>query len=169
MSRAGAQAPGYARLAMKSRLLALAATVLCALVAVSLGAGSGRSETYGFKASLDARQEVPPQRVKVPAATGTFAGTLTLGAARSRIAWTLTFSRLSGRAVQADIRLGALGRSGPIAVRLCRICRSAMHGTATVTASTVSAIRGGRAYVNVATSKNPKGEIRGQIRLIQGG
>lgn len=151
-------------------LLSLTATVLGALIVASLGVGASRSETFGLKAVLDARQEAPRQAVKVPAARGTFSGTLTSRSRGStgKIAWRLSFTHLSGRALQAHIHLGKLGKAGPIAVTLCAPCRSNMRGTTRVAARVVRAIKSGSAYVNVHTRKNPNGEIRGQIRLIQG-
>ena len=39
----------------------------------------------------------------------------------------------------------------------------ATHGTLTLTASQLDAMLRGRAYVNVHTTRNTRGEIRGQI------
>lgn len=153
---------------MRTRLPRLTAVGLAAFTVAGVATGARHSNTFGLKAPLDARQEVPPQTVKVRAARGTFTGTLTVTASRTTVAWSLTFSHLSGRALGADIHRGALGKSGPIAVRLCRPCRSGTRGKATLAAKAIRAIKTGRAYVNVATRKNPNGEIRGQIRLIQG-
>jgi hypothetical protein len=155
--------------AVRKPLLSLTAAVLGALSVVSLVLGARGSETFGLKAVPDARQEVPRQAVKVPAARGTFSGTLTsTRGSTAKIAWQITFTHLSGRALQAHIHLGKLGKAGPIAVTLCAPCRSSMRGTVRVTARVVRAIKGGSAYVNVHTKKNPNGEIRGQIRLIRG-
>jgi hypothetical protein len=148
--------------------LSLAVAVLFAPVAASLGVAATLSETFGVKASLDAAQEVPRQTVRVPAARGTFSGSLTTGSSRSRLAWRLTFRDLSGRALQGHVHIGRLGKTGPIALGLCAPCRSGMGGTTRLTASQANAIRAGRAYVNIHTKKNPQGEIRGQIRLIRG-
>jgi CHRD domain len=143
---------------------AIAAVVcLCALATPSSGAGA---DTYGFRAPLDAGQVVPGQLVAAPAAVGTFTGTLTLD---GKIEWTLRFSHLSSRAVRAHVHLGALGKSGPVVQRVCRPCRTPAEGSARVSASVIRAIQGGRAYVDVHTRKNPTGEIRGQIRVVQGG
>jgi hypothetical protein len=124
--------------------------------------------TFGLKAVLDARQEVPPQAVKVPAARGTFSGALTSAGSTGKIVWRLTFTRLSGRALHADIHLGKFGKTGAITVTLCAPCRSNVHGTDRVSAKVVRAIKSGSTYIDLRTRKNPSGEIRGQIRLIQG-
>jgi len=153
---------------MRKSLLSLMAIVLGALIVASLSVGASRSETFGLKAALDARQEVPRQAVKVPAARGTFSGTLTARGSTAKIAWRLIFTHLSGRALQAHIHRGKLGKAGPISVTLCAPCRSGLRGTVKVTPRVVRAIKSGAAYLNVHTRKNPNGEIRGQIRLIQG-
>lgn len=142
--------------------------MLGALIVVSLGAGASYTETFGVKAVLDARQEVPRQGVKVPAARGVFSGTLSSSGATGKIAWRLTFTHLSGRALQSNIHIGKLGKKGPVALTLCAPCHSNMRGTTRVTTKVIRAIRNGSAYVNLPTQKNPNGEIRGQIRLIQG-
>jgi CHRD domain len=113
-----------------------------------------------LKASLNARQEVPKQAVKAPAATGAFTGTLT----GRKLTWSLSFRKLTGRAMAAHIHLGRPGKAGPVAVPLCGPCRSGAKGSATLTAAQVKAVLGGGTYVNVHTAKNPSGEIRGPLR-----
>ncbi len=110
-------------------------------------------------ATLNARQEVPKQTVKAPAAGGSFTGTLT----GTKLAWSLTFRKLTGRALAAHIHLGKPGKAGPVAVPLCGPCAPGAKGTATLTAAQVTAILGGGTYVNVHTAKNPAGEIRGRL------
>jgi hypothetical protein len=113
-----------------------------------------------LRASLNARQEVPKQAVKAPAATGSFSGTLT----GRRLTWSLMYRRLTGPAKAAHIHLGRPGKAGPVAVPLCGPCRSGARGSATLTAVQVKAVLGGGTYVNVHTAKNPNGEIRGSLR-----
>ncbi len=113
-----------------------------------------------LRANLSAAQEVPKQVVKAPAATGTFTGTLT----GTKLAWSLTYRKLTGRATAAHIHLGKPGKAGPVAVPLCGPCTPGMKGTATLTAAQVTAVLGGGTYVNVHTAKNPAGEIRGGLR-----
>ena len=51
---------------------------------------------------------------------------------------------------------------------LCgNVCKSPKSGRATLTAAQLKAIRSGGAYVNVHTTKNPNGEIRGQIAVTK--
>jgi CHRD domain len=117
------------------------------------------SKPVHLRASLNARQEVPKQAVKAPAASGSFTGTLT----GTKLTWSLSFRKLTGRATAAHIHLGRPGKAGPVAVPLCGPCRSGAKGSATLTAAQVKAVLGGGTYVNVHTAKNPAGEIRGPL------
>jgi hypothetical protein len=79
--------------------------------------------------------------------------------------WKLTFSKLSGAATAAHIHKGKAGVAGPVVVPLCGPCRSGQTGKATISKSVVSALEAGNAYVNVHTTKNANGEIRGQVKV----
>ena len=122
--------------------------------------------TAGVATALTSRQEVPKPKGNVKRATGTFAGTVVKLGTTGTISWRLRFSKLTGRAIAAHIHIGSLGRAGPVAIALCGPCRNGQRGTANLTAATLAALESGRAYVNVHTSKNPGGEIRGQIRAV---
>jgi CHRD domain-containing protein len=144
--------------------------LLIAVVGVLATAAHGteRTLTFGFKASLDARQQIPKQAVPTPLARGTLSGALVVTGSSGRLTWRLTLADLSGAARRADIHLAKLERRGPAAVTLCHPCRSGTHGTARMTTKVVEAIRKGGAYVEVETKKNPSGEIRGQLRVLTG-
>jgi hypothetical protein len=124
------------------------------------------SPTASIRTTLRAAQERPKPKGKVGRARGTFTATVTKQGSSATIAWRLTFSRLTGRAVAAHIHTGARGRTGPVVVPLCAPCRSGVRGTANVNASVLNALEAGRAYVNVHTRRNPAGEIRGQIGAV---
>ena len=115
---------------------------------------------------LNARQEVPRPKGNANRARGSFTATVTKTGTTGSIAWRLTFSKLTGRASAAHIHIGAAGRSGPVAVPLCGPCGSGVRKTATLQPSVLTALEAGRAYVNIHTSRNPAGEIRGQIRAV---
>jgi hypothetical protein len=118
------------------------------------------------RTALRAAQERPKPKGNVRRAKGTFTATITKSGTSGVIAWRLTFSKLTGRAVAAHIHSGVRGKAGPVIVPLCAPCRSGAHGRATVSASVLDALEAGRAYVNVHTRKNPLGEIRGQISAV---
>jgi hypothetical protein len=117
-------------------------------------------------ATLTAGQEVPrPKGVR--GATGRFTATVTSTGVGATIVWRLTFSRLTGRAIAAHIHLGVPGRAGGVLVALCAPCRSGAQGTLNVDGQPArKAILSGETYVNVHTTKNPAGEVRGQIRRL---
>jgi hypothetical protein len=118
------------------------------------------------RGSLSARQEVPKPKRTLRGARGTFSGTLTKSGTTARLAWRLTFARLTGRAVAAHIHVAPRGRPGPVALPLCGPCRNGARGTATASASLLNAIEAGRAYVNVHTRRNAAGEIRAQLPAV---
>jgi Cu/Zn superoxide dismutase len=122
--------------------------------------------TAAATTALTARQEVPKPKGKVGRARGSFTATVTKSDTSATLAWRLTFSRLTGRAVAAHIHIGARGRSGPVSVPLCAPCRSGSGRTVTLSPAALSALESGRAYVNVHTPRNPAGEIRGQINPL---
>ncbi|HWJ31859.1 MAG TPA: CHRD domain-containing protein [Gaiellaceae bacterium] len=90
---------------------------------------------------------------------GTFTGDIT----GRKLKFTLKFSGLTGPASAAHIHMGAKGVSGPVVVPLCGPCKSPLSKTVSLSASVISAIKKGKAYVNVHTAKYPAGEIRGQL------
>ena len=133
------------------------------------GAGEIRGQlavTASARTGLVARQEVPRPKGKANRARGTFTATVTASGATGRMAWRLTFSRLTGRALAAHVHVGARGKAGPVAIPLCGPCRSGVRGTATLPAPVIAALEAGRAYVNVHTKRNPGGEIRGQLPAL---
>jgi hypothetical protein len=122
--------------------------------------------TASARTALVARQEVPRPKGRANRARGTFTATVTVTGASGRIAWQLTFARLTGRALAAHVHVGARGKAGPVAIPLCGPCRSGARGTATVPTAVLAALETGRAYVNVHTRRNPAGEIRGQLPAL---
>jgi len=122
--------------------------------------------TAGVRTALTARQEVPRPKGRANRARGAFTATVTRSGTSGAIAWRLTFSRLTGRAIAAHVHIGARGRAGGVALPLCGPCRSGVRGTANVNAALLAALEAGRAYVNVHTRRNPAGEIRGQLPQV---
>ncbi|HEY7603932.1 MAG TPA: CHRD domain-containing protein [Gaiellaceae bacterium] len=139
-------------------LLAIAALVGAGLFVAGLGLASSDSLPTKLSARLTAGAERP-----TPKATGVPSGRFTATLAGSLLAWRLTFSGLTGKAVAAHVHLGRTGVSGPVVVPLCGPCRPAAHGAVQVSAKVRLALLARSAYVNVHTAKNPAGEIRGQV------
>ena len=139
----------------------VAAFAALAIACVALAGAAGAAATAGTKVSakLTTKAEVPaPKGAK---GSGSFTGTLT----GSKLVWKLTWGTLSGPANAAHIHLGKAGKAGNVAVPLCAgaTCKSGVHGTVTLKAAVLKALKAGGTYVNVHTAKNPAGEIRGQI------
>jgi hypothetical protein len=88
-----------------------------------------------------------------------FKGTLT----GNKLKWRLTFAKLTGPATAAHIHLGRKGTSGNVLIPLCAPCKSGVTGTATISAAVAKDFKKHLLYVNVHTTKNPAGEIRGQL------
>ncbi len=141
--------------------------VLLVALAVLLSASyaSGRSSagpTYTLSATLNAAQEVPHAKGAMSGATGHFTATLANGTLR----WHLTFSHLTGRATASHVHVGVKGKSGAVLVSLCGPCKSGASGVAKLAnPAAFSLEKHGANYVNVHTSKNPNGEIRGQLTV----
>ena len=153
---------------MRTRVLQVSTAALAVALVSAAGAGA-RAEATQIKlaTTLNASQETPATTGDVSAARGTFAATVTRTAEGATVAWTLTFSGLTGPAAAAHIHTGARGVAGPVSVALCGPCESGVAGTATVTdAAVLAAIQNGGAYVNVHTATNKAGEIRGQLGVV---
>lgn len=126
------------------------------------------SKTYVLKATLDTRHEVPAPK-NASGARGVFTAKLTVAGKKSSFVWQLSFKNLSGRATAAHVHFGVVGKAGPVVLPLCGPCLVGAHGSYNgayvATATFLKAILHGGAYANVHTKKNPRGEIRGQIKV----
>jgi len=122
------------------------------------------TSTYTYSAKLGLKGEVPKPNAPAKAA-GSFSATVRDNGSKATVRWTLTFRRLSGKAMAAHIHLGLPGVSGPVILPLCGPCKTGAHGRGTLTHDQAEMLEKGRGYVNVHTAKNQGGEIRGQLRL----
>jgi hypothetical protein len=154
--------------------------IVWALVAgVGLYYANAAAMPMKISATLSGSGEVPPKQTM---GTGSFQGTIAPG--NKSISYRLTFSHLTTRVTMAHIHIGARGVNGPVVVWFCggggRPSCPAWGGTVTgtITPRNVLAVGGlkagdlaglvklmsaGSTYANVHTTKNPAGEIRGQI------
>ena len=143
---------------------------------VSMGAGiaalvvvgaalAAATDTYSYRATLGPKGEVPAPTAPAKEA-GVFTATVTEKKGKASIRWTLTFRRLSGKAVAAHIHKGAAGVAGPVVVPLCAPCRNGQNGRQAISEDLAAALEHGGYYVNVHTAKNAGGEVRGQLKLV---
>jgi hypothetical protein len=120
------------------------------------------AQSTSLVASLTVGQEVPRPAIAGVGASGRLRATLS-----GRILhWRLTFVHLSGPVTAGVIHRGARGHVGPRIARICGRCTSPRSGVLYLTQAQATDMRAGRTYVNVATTRNPHGEIRGQIRRL---
>jgi hypothetical protein len=145
------------------------AAAIAAAIAISLVAGraSAGSATHVLKASLD--KKALPSVKDAGGASGTLTGKLTIAGKKSSFVWSLTFHHLSGTATRASIYFGTGSKAGTLALPLCVKCQAptahgAYIGPYVANATFVHKVLHGGAYVVVVTKKNPRGEIRGQIK-----
>jgi hypothetical protein len=142
-------------------------------IVAACGDDGPSSEATSFTATLSGANEVP-------AVTTTATGNATLSVSGAEITYTVNVTNLSN-AVVAHIHVAPAGQNGPVRLNLCGTgdpqpaCTSGTAVLATGTNGTtvgtpaitfdslLSAMRTGGAYVNVHTSANPGGEIRGQV------
>lgn len=133
-----------------------------------------------FVAQLSGAEEVPPVMTDA-SGSAVFA----LNEQEDRLAFDLVVSDIRN-VTAAHIHLGRRGENGPIVAFLFGpvpggVTRTGRLASGTITAADlvgplegadfgalVTAMREGRAYVNVHTVAHPDGEIRGQIRPASG-
>ncbi len=133
-------------------------------------------DTMWYRVDMDSATVVP--RAAAPkTARGFFAAKLVIVKWRplATLAWRLELSGLSSpstsRAVEAHIHTGRPGTVGPEVIRLCGPCEPHARGSTTLPAALARQISGSnfwpggpeRAYVDVHTRRNPRGEIRGSL------
>jgi hypothetical protein len=154
------------------RILKIAVAALLPIVP-ACGDDEPAGPATSFTATLSGANEVP-------AVTTTATGNATLSVSGAEITYTVNVTNLSN-AVVAHIHVAPAGQNGPVRLNLCGTgdpqpaCTSGTAVLATGTNGTtvgtpaitfdslLSAMRTGGAYVNVHTSANPGGEIRGQV------
>lgn len=140
----------------------------------------GAAGDDAFRAHAHGAEEVPPVDTKAQGQ-----GNFRLSQDGSELRYRLNVANIHD-VMQAHIHLGPVGEDGPIVAWLYPAAPPAelipgrfqgVLGEGTVTAAElmgplegmdlealVDELRGGNAYVNVHTSANPGGEVRGQIR-----
>jgi hypothetical protein len=139
-----------------------------ALLALLPGFVAGAGDQV-FTATLTGSAQVPPVTT-----SGKGTASVVINAAGTQVSYAVSYSGLSGPLAAAHIHVGAAGTNGPVALPLS-VGPSPMFGTLTAAnfmtsasaptfASVLTAIRTGKAYVNLHTALHPDGEIRGQLK-----
>jgi hypothetical protein len=131
-------------------------------LALTLATAAAASAQIQFTAKMEGAQETPPVTTT---ATGT--GAFVLNAAGTALSYTITVNGLAPTA--GHFHNGAVGVPAGVVKPLsfvnntARGVWSASDPTSPLTDSLLSELLRGRLYVNVHTSANPGGEIRGQV------
>lgn len=133
----------------------LAALTCAALFALAVPASA---ETITLKADLKASNEVPPTDSK-----GTGAVTATYDTASKVLKWQGNYANLTGPATAAHFHAGEAGKNGAVLIPIGGIDKPSFTGSATLTDAQAADLLAGRLYVNIHTSANKAGEIRGQV------
>src|SRR5271156_4583799 len=135
------------------------------LVATIVGAfllcGAARAEQINFKADLSGASEVPPV---TSAAKGSAAASL--DTASKTLSWTVTYSGLTPTAGHIH-GPAAAGVNAGVLVPFSGNLASPIKGSATLTDAQISDLEAGRTYVNLHTTDNKGGEVRGQLVRAQ--
>jgi hypothetical protein len=142
--------------------------VVSIVALIATGAAFGKSVASSrLSAKMDARQVMPHKpKGNVARAAGSLTGTLTGTGSRWKLSWRIAYSKVDHPSiVVADVHYGKRGHFGPVIVRLCGPCKSGQHGVVKVKGTWVPAIKSGSAFITLITGRNPKGEIRGQIKV----
>ena len=149
---------------MRLPRLALAASLVASMLLSVAIAGSVMAGDRSFGATLTPGAE-PDGGDANPAATGTFEMTVDYG--HRELCYTLTWANLSAAATAAHIHVAPLGVAGPVVVPLTVTSATTGSTTSCVTVEQplLHAIvkDPGAYYINVHTSVNQPGAVRGQL------
>jgi len=126
------------------------------------------SSGAGFSTVMEGSQEVPPVNT---GAKGAGAFTLT----PNGLIFNITVNGLSGPITGAHFHVASIGAAGPVVKDITPNIENGSHIRGLWNELTMGsddslfrALVTGRIYVNVHTSANPNGEIRGQVMLAEG-
>lgn len=116
------------------------------------------AELINFKADMNSAQEVPPQ-----VSAGSGVAILTLDTATKVLGYKVTYSNLTSPATAAHMHGPALPGANAGVVVPFKDPASPIVGTTPLTDAQIADLMAGKYYVNVHTSINKGGEIRGQV------
>ncbi len=145
-------------------VLVVAMLMLCAF------ASNTKADTITFTTTLSGAKETVPN-----SSTGTGTATVILDDVTGKGTITLTFSGLSTPVTGSHIHCcAAQGANAPVIVPFDafltlsadKLSGSITNYAFTLTSAQVAAMKSGQTYVNVHTSANPGGEIRGQLAPV---
>lgn len=174
------------RLASAAKLVAFTLAALVMTLVASRSAGAGSTGDIKFEAVLAPGSVVPRPQVFPTDARGRFTARLELSSAQAwphRFKFRLTFIGLTGPASSVAIRFGGPEHAGVVFLWLChrwfplQRCPAGRRGVArglvwegwVWDTSVPTGLTRRNLYVEIATEKNPLGELRGQLRVVRRG
>ena len=143
------------------KLNRLPALLIGALATFSIGASASALGTHIYAVTIDPSQEVPP-----PVSSGIGTATVTLDDVTGLVTVAGTFSGLTSNASAAHLHgLAGPGALGGVLISLTETGGTSgnVTGSGTLSAANVTGMLNGLTYLNIHTTNNPGGEIRGQI------
>ena len=128
------------------------------LVFVLMLSATVNAET--FHAYLTGAQENPPVTTN-----GSGYARVVLNESAGTISFTVVYNNLSSAQTASHIHDGVIGVNGPVIINLGASggTSGTVVGTAAITPSQIAALRAHQFYVNVHTTNNGGGELRGQL------
>lgn len=139
----------------------VAALVLGTIAVVSFGSPAAAFDTHVFPVTLSGAFEVPPV-----ATGGSGSCTVTLDDVTGAVSVSGSFTGLTSNATLAHIHgLAAAGANAGVIVTLTETggTSGTVSGAGVLTPAQITGMLGGLTYVNIHTSINGGGELRGQI------
>jgi len=144
---------------------------LFAILFLGLTIGSVADGQIFFKANMDSVQEIPAPAGLVP---GIGTGIFVLNSNATQLYYNITVDGLSGPITAGHFHDAAAGSAGGVVKTLSFVNNNAIgvwsstDAAQPLTDSLLSDLLDGRLYINVHTTANPGGEIRGQVLLKSG-
>jgi hypothetical protein len=136
-------------------------TVFAFLVVLVLAAATpARAEVVVYAAELKGASEVPPNDSK-----GSGSVEARFDTATKKLAWTVTFSGLTGPVTAAHFHgpAAANANAGPVITLDPAKLASPITGEATLSDAQAADLAKGLWYLNLHTAAHPPGEVRGQL------
>jgi CHRD domain-containing protein len=157
-------APPFRETSMHRLRHVIHSALITGLVAFAASTSAQRdtsTNTAALTARLSGASEVPPTPSN---AKGDLQATL--DKSTRILTWTLTVSGLSGPPTAAHFHgPAAAGENAGVAAPITVTGQATDNGVITLTSAQMDDLLAGRWYVNVHTTANPNGEIRGQMMV----
>ncbi len=130
-----------------------------ALSALVVANSAAVAETIQYKSVLNAKNVTTPNDSK-----GTGTADVSYDTATKTLTWTVNFDGLTGPPTMAHFHgPAAAGANAGVALMIGANPTSPAKGSATLTDAQAADLQAGRWYINIHTSANRGGEIRGQV------